>query len=166
LVELDPTTGMRISPDSPIHSLAAHRVSNRDPIEAAFLHYRRGLYYLFVNWDNCCRGSRSTYNIRIGRSKRVTGPYEDKDGVDMLQGGGTLLLGSKPDDGSGALFDAKVGPGHAGILSEKGVDRFSFHYEYSRDRNGRSVLEIGSLKWDRNGWPEYQSSSAEGSGQK
>ena len=73
----------------------------------------------------------------------------------MMHGGGTLLLGSKPDDGSGAPFDPKVGPGHAGILTEKGVDRFSFHYEYVRERGGRTTMEIGTLKWDREGWPAY-----------
>jgi arabinan endo-1,5-alpha-L-arabinosidase len=153
MIELHPATGKRLRPDSPIYSLAAHPQERNNAIEAPFIHYRNGYYYLFVNWDYCCRGAKSTYNIRVGRSRRITGPYLDKNGVDLLKGGGTLLLSSKHDDGSGAPFDAKVGPGHAGILTENGVDRFSFHWEYDRNQEGRSVLEIRTVNWDRDGWP-------------
>jgi arabinan endo-1,5-alpha-L-arabinosidase len=153
MIELHPATGKRLHPNSPVYALAAYPQERNNAIEAPFIHFRDGYYYLFVNWDYCCRRERSTYNIRGGRSKRITGPYLDKDGVDLLKGGGTLLLSSKHDDGSGAPFDPKVGPGHAGILSEKGVDRFSFHWEYDRAREGRSVLEIRTVQWDRDGWP-------------
>jgi arabinan endo-1,5-alpha-L-arabinosidase len=153
MIELHPATGKRLHPTSPMVPLAAHPQERNNAIEAPFLHYRDGYYYLFVNWDYCCRGAKSTYNLRVGRSRHVTGPYRDKDGVEMMRGGGTLLLGSQPDDGSGAPFDPKVGPGHAGILTERGMDRLSFHYEYVRHREGRSMLEIRTLRWDRDGWP-------------
>ena len=81
LVELDPATGKRLDPNSPIHSLARH-----DMIEASYIYRRGGYYYLFVNWGKCCRGVKSTYNIRVGRSRKITGPYLDKKGVDMLHG--------------------------------------------------------------------------------
>ena len=153
LVELDPATGKRVVPDSPLYALAAHPQERNNAIEAPFLHYRGGYYYLFVNWDYCCRGAKSTYNIRVGRSRRITGPYLDKENKDLLRGGGTLVLATTPDTGSGAPFDPKVGPGHAGILSVNGADRFSFHYEYVRERGGRSMLEIGTVDWGREGWP-------------
>ena len=162
MIELHPATGKRLLPTSPLYALAAHPQERNNAIEAPFIHYRNGYYYLFVNWDYCCRGARSTYNIRVGRSKRITGPYRDKDGADLLKGGGTLLLSSKADDGSGAPFDPKVGPGHAGILSENGVDRFSFHWEYDRAREGRSMLEIRTLAWDRDGWPRVVPDAAVG----
>lgn len=151
LIELDPATGKRLSPSPPI-ALAANPQERNNAIEAPFIFYRNGFYYLFVNWDYCCRGAKSTYNIRVGRASNIAGPYRDKNGVDLLRGGGTLLLSSKHDDGSGAPFDANVGPGHAGILSD-GVDRFSFHYEYVREREGRPMLAIGTVKWDKDGWP-------------
>lgn len=31
----------------------------------------------------CCRGEKSTYNVVVGRSKTVTGPYYDKDYIFM-----------------------------------------------------------------------------------
>lgn len=153
MIELHPATGKRLSPASPIYALAKHPQDKNNAIEAPFLSFREGFYYLFVNWDYCCRGSKSSYHIRVGRSEHITGPYRDKAGVEMLQGGGSLLLGSTPDTGSGAPFDARVGPGHAGILSENGVDRFSFHYEYVRDRGGKTMLEIRTVTWGHDGWP-------------
>ena len=47
-------------------------------------------YLLFVNWFGCCMGIDSTYEIHVGRSSSRTGPYLDKDGVEMTNGGGRL----------------------------------------------------------------------------
>src|SRR6266536_2777997 len=46
-----------------------------ESIEASYLCRHDDFYYLFVNWGSCCAGPKSTYNIRIGRSQTVTGPY-------------------------------------------------------------------------------------------
>jgi arabinan endo-1,5-alpha-L-arabinosidase len=86
---------------------------------------------------------RSTYNIRVGRAKSITGPYLDKEGKDLVKGGGTLLLESE------GRF---IGPGHAGILSEGKRELLSFHF-YDKDANGRSALAIRALEWDKEGWP-------------
>ena len=143
LTELDPASGKRIAPDSPIHSLAHH-----ESIEAPMIYHRQGYYYLFVNWGLCARGVHSTYNIRVGRSTQITGPYLDKDGVNLLRDGGSLLLGTE-----GKL----IGPGHAGILSEGGRDWLSYHY-YDGTRRGVPTLGIRRLHWDSEGWPELQGS--------
>lgn len=74
LIELDPATGKRRGTNSPMHSLA-----HTEAIEAPFIYRREGFYYLFVNWDRCCRGTNSTYNIRVGRGQKVTGPYLDRE---------------------------------------------------------------------------------------
>ncbi len=139
LVELDPATGKRLAANSPIHSLARH-----DMIEASYIYWRDGYHYLFVNWGLCCRGVKSTYNIRVGRSRKITGPYLDKEGVDMLLDGGSLVLGS-----TGPF----IGPGHAGIISAGGKDWFSCHF-YDGTREGRPTLALLPLRWDAAGWPE------------
>ncbi len=95
------------------------------------------------NWGYCARGVNSTYNIRVGRSRRITGPYLDRDGADMLRGGGTLFLGT-----SGRF----IGPGHAGILVENGKQWLSCHY-YDGNRRGAAAFAIGQLAWEANGWP-------------
>ena len=53
--------------------------------------YHDGWYYLLDTHGSCCRGADSGYNIRVGRSKNVAGPFLDNDGMDMLQGGGKLV---------------------------------------------------------------------------
>ncbi|MCA9238658.1 MAG: arabinan endo-1,5-alpha-L-arabinosidase, partial [Planctomycetales bacterium] len=138
LFRLDPVTGKRISPDAPTYSLA-----RKEQIEAASIYYHDGYYYLFVNWGHCCRGVRSTYNIRVGRSRAITGPYLDRDGVDLLEGGGTLLLDSE---------GSAIGPGHAAFFPRDGQELLSYHF-YSAEDNGRAKLGVRRLSWDEQGWP-------------
>jgi arabinan endo-1,5-alpha-L-arabinosidase len=68
------------------------KYAGRNAIEAPFIYKRNGYYYLFVSWDYCCRGAKSNYRVVVGRSKKIDGPYLDRDGKDMLMGGGTLFL--------------------------------------------------------------------------
>jgi len=138
LIQLDPQTGKRLSPNSPMHSLA-----HKEQIEAPAIYFHDGLYYLFLNWGHCCRGVRSTYNIRVGRSRSITGPYLDRDGADMLEGDGTLVLESQ---------GSAIGPGHAGVFEHDGQLMLSYHY-YARDRRGQPRLGISQLRWDDQGWP-------------
>jgi len=139
LIGLDPKTGKRIAADSPIYPLA-----HSESIEASYVYQHEGNYYLFVNWGTCCQGTNSTYNIRVGRSKEITGPYLDQNGVDLLKGGGTLFLSSQ---------EKFIGPGHAGIFTEGGTNWFSCHF-YDASHGGRSMLAIRPLRWTTNGWPE------------
>lgn len=136
IVELDPKTAKRKPGNKPVNIGI--------DMEATAMMYRDGWYYLLGTHGSCCDGSNSTYNIRVGRSRKVTGPFLDHMGVDMLRGGGKLLVGA-----SGRHF----GPGHFGLLDlGDGVQKFSCHYESDLDRGGRSVLAIRPLMW-RDGWP-------------
>ena len=141
LIQLNPETGKRIATNSSRYSLAFN-----DSIEASFVYHHDDYYYLFVNWGLCCRGTNSTYEIRVGRSPQITGPYRDKDGVDLIAGGGSYFLGS-----SGPF----IGPGQSGIYSENGDDWFGCHF-YDGERHGFSMLAILPLGWDTNGWPEIK----------
>ena len=141
LIQLDPQTGKRIAPDSKLYSLAYN-----ESIEASYLCKHDGWYYLFVNWDGCCQGTNSTYNIRMGRSKSITGPYLDQAGVDMLQHGGSVFLPAV----NGPLF----GPGHAGMLEAEGKSWFTSDFEGDIRMNGQATLAILPLHWKADGWPE------------
>jgi arabinan endo-1,5-alpha-L-arabinosidase len=121
----------------------ASRPSAGGALEAPFIVRRCGYYYLFVSWDKCCAGVNSTYNIRVGRSAEVKGPYVDQDGKAMLQGGGTLVLA-----GAGRWH----GPGHNAVLfSER--QAYNVYHAYDGDHGGASMLRISELVWDENGWP-------------
>ncbi|MGQ9635495.1 MAG: arabinan endo-1,5-alpha-L-arabinosidase, partial [Bryobacteraceae bacterium] len=137
LVELDPKTGKRLNPKVPPVNIGIN-------LEATTIIYRDGWYYLLGTRGSCCRGADSGYNIRVGRSKKITGPYLDHTGLDMLQGGGKLLIGS-----GGRV----IGPGHFGLIDlGDGVQKFSMHWEADLDRGGASVLDIRPLLW-KDGWP-------------
>ena len=139
-VELDPVTGLRIKPDSPLHQLARDQ-----EIEAPALYHRGEYYYLFFNEGLCCRGVKSTYRIRVGRSHSITGPYLDDYGRDLIDGGGRAFLSTEGDF---------IGPGHAGLLREAdGREWVSFHF-YDGARNGTPTLALRRLIWTDDGWPK------------
>ncbi len=139
LTELDPETGKQLDPKAPVTPLAWH-----SSIEAPCVYQHGGDYYLFVNWGQCCRGTNSTYSIRVGRAKTVYGPYLDKTGTPMMQDGGTLLIGT-----AGRM----IGPGHAAVLMDGTTERISFDF-YDGDNKGRATLALRGLNWGKDGWPE------------
>ena len=147
LVQLNPSTGGLLQSGSPVYPLA-----HATAIEAACIQYHQDRYYLFVNWGTCCRGTNSTYNIRVGRSATIAGPYLDKDGKDLLQGGGSLLLGS---------VGRYIGPGHAGLFAEGGTNWLSCHF-YDGARNGAPTQAVLPLRWTTDGWPESRWPAASG----
>jgi arabinan endo-1,5-alpha-L-arabinosidase len=136
LVELDPKTGNRVKGNEAIDIAI--------DCEATDLMYRDGWYYLLGTHGTCCDGANSTYNIVVGRSRKVTGPYIDNVGRDMLKGGGKMVV---------AAGGRVAGPGHFGLWDQgDGVQKMSCHYEADLDQSGRSVLGIRPLLW-KNGWP-------------
>ena len=127
--------------------LAQHLDSNKEEseIEAPFLYRKGNYFYLFVNWGKCCRGVDSTYNIRVGRSRSIKGPFFDKAGKSMNSGGGSLFLQSK---------EHYSGPGHAGIaITNNYGEVFTYHY-YDAEDNGISKLAARELLWTETGWPK------------
>ncbi|MGF7040794.1 family 43 glycosylhydrolase [Mucilaginibacter lappiensis] len=136
LVELDPKTGKRVEGNKALNIAI--------DCEATDLLYRDGWYYLLGTHGTCCDGPNSTYNIVVGRSRKITGPYLDNIGRSMLKGGGKMVV---------AAGDRLIGPGHFGrIVVGNGVEKISCHYEADLDQSGRSVLGIRPLLW-KNGWP-------------
>ena len=136
VVELDPKTGERVPGNEPVDVAIG--------CEATVLTFHDGWYYLLATHGSCCDGANSTYNIVVGRSKSVTGPFVDNVGRSMLEGGGKMVAAT-----SGRL----IGPGHFGrMVLEDGVEKMSLHYEADLDQSGGSVLGIRPLLW-KNGWP-------------
>jgi arabinan endo-1,5-alpha-L-arabinosidase len=157
IFELDPATGKRLVPGDQGTRIAGSW------IEAPFLIFHDGFYYLFFNQGRCCAGLGSTYYIRVGRSESIAGPYFDMHGNSLLQTdqGGSLFMGrdetanydgNNPADNFGSV-GREIGPGHVGVLEgEDGFDRFTYHY-YNGDDFGNPTLGLRTLIWTESGWP-------------
>lgn len=137
---VDPATGKLSETDTTLHKLA--RRESGTAIEAPTMIRHGDYWYLFVSWDRCCRGARSDYKVAVGRSDKITGPYVDKDGKPMSEGGGVLILEAETDNWRGA--------GHQGYYRENGVDYMPFHSYRATERG--SQLHISTVVWE-DGWP-------------
>jgi arabinan endo-1,5-alpha-L-arabinosidase len=150
---IDRKTGKLSTEDTKVYSLASRKRPDNPPpnppglpgnwqaVEAPFIVHHDRYYYLFVSFDLCCRGAKSSYKTMVGRSRSITGPYVDAGGKAMLDGGGTpLLVGN----------DRWAGPGGESLLRSKNGDIIVFHaYD---GKTGHPYLQISSIAWIK-GWP-------------
>ncbi|MDR2116704.1 MAG: arabinan endo-1,5-alpha-L-arabinosidase [Planctomycetaceae bacterium] len=159
-VEIDPQTGKPFKyrkhnnnnnlkiPDGYI-SVARRESADDTSIEAAYVVKRGGLYYLFTSRGGCCDGEKSTYHIVAGCSKLPLGPYVDRNGKPMTQGGGTLVL-------SGT--ERWKGTGHNGFFqttnskdNTKNDWLILAAYDANDPKKGR-LTQIRPVTWDNSGW--------------
>ena len=146
---IDPATGKPSTTDTNLYSLASRPRNGphqTPPVEGAIeapTIVRRGDYwYLFASYDLCCKGIDSTYKVKVGRSRKVTGPYVDRTGKPLTEDGGTLVIEAATPNWRGA--------GHEAVFENSGQDYLVFHaYD---GRTGQSRLQISTMVWE-NGWP-------------
>ena len=141
LNELNPDTGKIVRDEAPRIALASRKGG---AIEASSVLEHDGKFYLFVSFDQCCKGVASTYNIRVGRAERIEGPYRDKEGKDMMDGGGALVL---------ATTGRFIGPGGQEAVKTSRGEMLAYHY-YDGDASGASKLQFSPISWSADGWPE------------
>jgi len=134
-VQLD-SNGKRA--DTKLYSLAHHAKGE----EGAWVFERCGYYYLFLSSGACCDGAFD-YNILVGRSRSVAGPYVDQAGVDMMSGGGTPLV-----QGNAAW----IAPGHNSVFVFGGKT-YNVYHALRGSSSGPATLRIAEIAWDESGWP-------------
>nr|WP_237487914.1 arabinan endo-1,5-alpha-L-arabinosidase [Hufsiella arboris] len=119
-------------------------------IEAPFVFQKGAYFYLFASIDYCCKGSNSTYKMIVGRSKKLSDTFKDKNGTNLDVGGGTIVLAGN---------DQWHGVGHNAVVSFDGVDYLVFH-AYDASDNGRPKLRIEQIRW-KDGWPNVSETNSE-----
>jgi len=151
--KLDRKTGKLSTEDPQLYSLAKRRKSEQfeppkpglppdyQAIEAPFIVRHGDYYYLFVSYDLCCRGTKSTYRTMVGRSRQVTGPYLDAGGKKMSDGDATPFLSAN---------QKWLGPGGESVLLQKDGDLIVYHAYDAK--TGVPSLQISTLTWT-GGWP-------------
>lgn len=119
--------------------------------EGTYIHKREGYYYLFASIGTCCEGENSTYQLVVGRSTSLLGPYVDKTGKEMMNNGSSIVIGPN------SRF---VGNGHCSeiIQDDANNDWIFYHGVDRKDPHGR-VLLMDRVKWDEQDWPYVEGSS-------
>ncbi len=137
-----------LNSDGSIAQTDLTRLAWAEEIEAPVLFRRCGYYYLFVTWGLCCPGEgrsveQLSYRVAVGRSDDILGPYVDKEGKPLLEGGGTLVV--QGDDVQWAAA------GHSDVLVD-GDDLYHMYHAYAQS-NGAASLRVAQLFFDEEGWP-------------
>jgi arabinan endo-1,5-alpha-L-arabinosidase len=146
---IDSQTGKLAAEDTTLYTLCSRPRSDphvtppvKGAVEAPFLFKHDDYWYLFVSYDFCCRGAASDYYVVVGRSKKITGPFLDKEGKSLLDGAGTAVVP--------ATTAAWHGAGHEAAFRDGDTDYLIFH---AYDANtGRPSLQISTMLWE-DGWP-------------
>jgi arabinan endo-1,5-alpha-L-arabinosidase len=120
--------------------------------EAPYIYKRGKYYYFFGSMGSCCEGAKSTYNVKVGRSTSIKGPYLDQQGKALTANGGTLLL--KGNSGT----EGFVGPGHNGdIVKDKNGDTWMVYHAFDKNAAYKRVMLLDKIEWKDN-WPTIKSS--------
>ena len=130
------------------------QVAIDNKFEGAYAVKRNGYWYLFASVANCCAGPTTGYSVQVGRSKKITGPYVDQQGVPLLasRAGGTPVLNQNGN--------RWVGAGHNAVTTDlAGRDWIVYHaidradpYLNGTDGINERPMLTDRLDWVK-GWP-------------
>ena len=139
--------GVPLSPDGMKPDGKPFQIADSQ-FEGSYIFKKAGYYYYLGSSGTCCDGANSTYHLLVGRATSPEGPYTDKDGKPLLEGGGTMFLHA---DGKG-LF---VGTGHNGdvIRDDAGTYWIVYHAYHKADPARGRVLMLDRVDWV-GGWPK------------
>lgn len=119
-----------------------------DAFEGTNIYKKGKYYYLFASIGSCCNGVNASYQVVVGRSENLLGPYVDKDGKDMLKNNWELVL-----EGDGQKW---IGTGHNSIIiqDDEGTDWMIYHSYLKKDGGvGGRLGMLDRVLWTDDGWP-------------
>ena len=131
------------------------RIAIDNKFEGTYIKRKAGYWYLFASTANCCAGPTTGYSVEVARSRSLTGPYVDKDGLRVDVGGNT--------GGTPVLYqngNRWIGTGHNSMATDDIGQDWIFYHAIDRNNpyltgtdgiNRRPMLE-DRIDWV-NGWP-------------
>lgn len=141
MVELNSKTGKLLDEKNPkLIKLSSHLG------EGVFLIKGPEYYYIFASRGICCKGIDSNYQMVMGRSKNIEGPYLTKEGKSWVDDNYSLFL---------AGDEKEPGRGHNGFFAEKDTTYIVYH-AYTRSAEGKSLLNIKPLYMTADQWPTVE----------
>jgi len=137
LVEIDRKTG-KLKSEKPGLTILTNSLG-----EGVFVIRVDDYYYIFASRGRCCSGLESTYQVVMGRSKNLKGPYLNKAGESWVDDKYSLFMEGNYEE---------PGRGHNGFFTEHDTTYIVYH-AYTRSANGASLLNIKPVYMDEEGWP-------------
>ncbi|GAE33957.1 arabinan endo-1,5-alpha-L-arabinosidase [Halalkalibacter akibai] len=154
ITELDRETGKLMNPGDQGTMVANKGSDLHQPLEGPAIMYNNELDYFYLTLSY--GWLEDTYNVRIGRSKEITGPYLDYNGNDLVD---IATRTGSPDVGTKIIGpygfengDDWQGTGHNGLLKD-GDDYFIIHNARVERNKFWSHLHVRKLFWTEDGWP-------------
>lgn len=156
ILKLDKETGLAAE-DGIGQCLARRPAWMSGAIEGPYMVYNPDTeyYYLFVSYGSL----KMDYQVRVGRSKKITGPFLDYNGRDMAD--------ISDEDGSIGLMQfcgyqwnegvPHMAPGHNSVLHNNRDEWYlvchirqkNFHADYLEP----STMQVRKMYWTESGWP-------------
>ena len=151
VLQLDKATGKPLQSGFGKLIAGRHR-SVEGAIEGPYIIYHPLFrkYYLFVSYDSLFKD----YNVRVGRSDRIDGPYVDSNGVELTEtAGAPWAVGNKILGGyKFGKTPGWIAPGHNSILNDNGNYYIVHHARGDEDPHWH-YLHVRKMLWTNDGWP-------------
>lgn len=150
ITELDVNTGFL--KDKKLIKIASRPITIDGAIEGPFIHYREEneMYYLFTSYDFLGKN----YNVRVARSKKITGPYHDINDLNMFglserpHQNGLKIIGSYRLSCEPNWYSI----GHNSVFEYQESDFFVSHTRIEESPHSHFAF-IREILWSKSGWP-------------
>ncbi|MCC4722333.1 family 43 glycosylhydrolase [Salinicoccus sp. RF5] len=128
-----------------------------DAFEATYIFEKDDEFHFIGSTGSCCEGIASQYQLEIAKADDIRGPYLNKEGEDIMESRGTVLLDGN-DSGVGKTF---VGPGHTTMIVDDNEEHWLLYHAIDTDEPylpmgaTRRPLMMSPLAFE-DGWPAME----------
>ena len=151
ITKIDKNTGKLVDPNDQGTLLAQRKDMNAGIEGPEIIYYKKtGYFYLTVSYG----WLEDTYNVRVARSKNITGPFLDYNHKDMIDlSDDSFNTGNKiVAPYSFGKDPGWLGTGHNGLLQD-GDNYYLIHNARTGEDKYWSHLHVRKVLWTDDGWP-------------